>query len=368
MNFDQESKQFSLSDQELATLKQNLNPKENALSIFSEIATSLEHRNALQNEFDRMIAEAQTLASQCIRTLAAPIQMAHIHHTIADSLISRIVVGWSPDNLECLSVLGRSGDLKILTQSSPDEFKFLFKKILAVDATLKNYSLNLKLSRNTLIIFLAILDYFRAKHFESLLTHSVPLRSFSNSDLLHQIVKSTHEDFRWPLHFIEKLLSFPILELASPKIIFQALEELSALQLIVKNEGDISEKSIITYMLSDAGASISQNIMQSISKLALHISSANEQGETVTETLFFIRDPLTLWFFELSDQAGWITSLSTDHFEKLLEKIFLPDLYAPKEKSEVKLEPLPQPKFCSACGKQLLPGAQFCGGCGRKNI
>lgn len=373
MNFDTEQHLFKMSDLELVALKKKFNPKTNPLGVLPEVAASPGDIKAVEKAFNRLGAEEKTIISKNIQTLSAPIQIMRIHYSVGDELVSQQIIGWSAEDLDNLAVFGRENSAKTVSERSAEEYKTIFRRVLVVDPTLKSFNLNIKVSRNTLIVFLAVLDFFRFAKYQSLLTHTAPLRAFTVHNIITGITNSTKQDFRWPLNFMEKMLPFSIIELASAGSVVLALEELCNAGLIDKNEGEKNEKAPVIYSLSDVGELIATGVLHDASKIALQITSANDQGEIGAETMLFLRDAFYLWLFDVSGNHGWISSITTNQCEKLLAEIFSPKANEPKAavkikaESKVKTEAKTKAKsaFCSSCGTSLHPDAKFCGGCGQ---
>ena len=380
-----------LSDLELSAMGQYFNLPPNKLTLIPHVQLSSKERQSAITAYNSLEQTERELLSAGLAMLVAPDEAGTLHYSIGDRSLSRLLLGCTVEDSDHLAVLAKQGEMRSLSLRSYSEITHMLAQVLAADSTVATFNFSLSLSAIATIVFLALSDCYCAAWYRSLLSHTIPVESFTLQEIAERI-EDTAADFRWPFLFFAKVLPVDIASELTRDDVIGGLEELSGLNLVVKNEGEARENEPVLYSLGEEAELISDGLRTNAGKVALNISTVNVDNKIGHESVLFVRDANYLWLFDITGNRGAIASIDSDTFNDLLHKMLTPPtIKAPTspeaemsagavvpEVGEVKSEDKVDSKIaatvpskepvsanrCSQCGKELLPEADFCHICG----
>ena len=307
-----EDQDFLLSSSDISVFADALGARANSLSLIPSTATPAEQQANAQLEFRQLDAETQRRLMIALGVLRAPAKVGDLHHTIADESISRAALAWSPSLPDSIVVVAGTADPRRISLWSADGLVASVRKILAAEDTLRDDEIGCKVSTQAAVLFVAAVDQLRAARLYSQLNHSAPETMFSSIEIADRLKDAVSEDFRWPLTFVEKLLPRALVGSLTAIEIDAALRELVS-------AGLIEQVAAGRYEMGNVGRIICDGIVHDVSKVALGVTAASEDGQLGRDVVLLIRSSFNLFMIAMAGQQGIIAALDNDELEAVLQ-------------------------------------------------
>jgi hypothetical protein len=319
MKYLPETDTLQLSPAELNSLRARLKVVPNVLSPFSLF--ELGGKTEDIREFDKLPAEKQTAFLQAIKTFSAPECSILWHETVSDQSITRSAATWTSYEPEMWTFISWNSDGIWLRRLTAAGLNLGLSRFLGVYPGLDANGFRLSLSNDAALTALAALDYCLQAQLLAMLQHANPAGSFTPGELQSRFEEAPLEDFRWPLLFLEKVIPVDLSPLAGQERLLNSLNELTKLGLLACVEDENDQPMNNLYMFSEAGEALRQGFLHETSKAGLRISALSDSGEVAHEVFLFLRDPFSLWMFDLGGQEAAISDLSEAEWQPLIENI-----------------------------------------------
>lgn len=323
MNFDPDLGILNLDAAELSALIKGLNYAMNDLAP-QELKINADQENLqVLPEFEALGAEVKNPFARALKMLAAPDQAGMLCYSTGDRNISRLKLAWVHEE-QNIAVLGRTGLGYYLSLQSRDQLLANLKQALAINQPLNDAIINVSLSATASLLVLALADCYRADWYKSALANSLPLGSYTLSEI-NDYLKSITEDFRWSLPFFAQTLPVNLSEALPLEEVEAGLIMLAELDLL-KMDGDKENGEIPLYILGEELKIISDGLLNNVGKAALSILNLTEEGSLAAEAIFFARDPWHLWLAQISGKNGIIANVNQETFDNIIHILtLLPD-------------------------------------------
>jgi hypothetical protein len=319
MKYLPETETLQLSPAELNSLRARLKVVPNVLSPFSQF--ELDGKTEDIREFEELPAEKQTAFLQAIRTFSAPECSILWHETVSDQSITRSAATWTSNEPEMWTFISWNSNGIWLRRLTASGLNLGVSRFLGVYPGLETGGFCLNLSNDAALTTLVALDYCLQAQLLAMLQHANPAGSFTPGELQARFEEAPLEDFRWPLLFLEKLIPVDLSPLAKQERLLNSLGELTKVGLLTCVEDEDSQPMNNLYMFSEAGEALRQGFLHETSKVGLRVSALSESGEVAHEIFLFLRDPFSLWMFDLTGREAAISDLSEAEWQPLIQKI-----------------------------------------------
>lgn len=311
---------YLVSASDLAALAAVAGARANPLSVLPAAEVTDDRKVLLAGEFARLPEPHRQRLAIALGVLAAPAKIALLHHTIADETVSRGRLAWSTSIPNQIVALAQVSSVGRISYWRPASLSASFAKILAAEGKLTDDGIGCKMPLAAVVVFLAILDQLRAVRLHSMLSHSLPLTNFSQAEIAERLKDASQEDFRWPLNFLDKVISGLAASIA-PADLAAAFEDLVKAKLIeVAMDAGPSSR----YELTLAGKAIADEVLHDVSKLALSVCDQHSDGHFGHDITLWIRGPFHLILFAVSGKDGVICAVSSEEFQQMLNRSFTP--------------------------------------------
>lgn len=309
-----------LTETELTALVKLLNLTPNNLSTLHLNGLTAENLEQVKTELEKLDDQTNQLMTKAVTMLAQPEQLVALHYTIGEKQLGRMVLCLSSEPEKDIAVLAKIGHFYSLNLRSPAEIFRLAAEVLMVDTNLATCNFSISLSSTATITLLALADCYRADWYQSMLTRSLPVESYTASEVT-ALIKDRAADFRWPLQFFAGSLSAVLADELEADDVLAGLLELIDLELISpdRNQEEEEPYAEALYSLGDEVKLLSEGLMNNAGKVVLNVSVLDEQSQVISETMFFVRDAHYLWLFNLSGSLSAVASIDRDTFTNLLE-------------------------------------------------
>lgn len=307
-----EDQDFLLSSSDISVFADVLGARANSLSLIPSAVTLAERQANALSEFRQLDAETQRRLTIALGVLRAPAKVGDLHHTIADESISRAALAWSPSLPDSIVVVAGTVDPRRISVWSTDGLAASVRKILAAEDTLRDDEIGGKVSTQAAVVFVAAVDQLRAARLYSQLSHAAPEVMFSSAELVERLKDAVSEDFRWPLTFVEKLLPRAMVGSLTAGEIDAALRELVS-------AGLIEQVAAGRYEMGGVGRIICDGMLHDVSKVALGVTAASDDGQLGRDVVLLIRSSFNLFMIAMAGQQGIIAALDNDELEAVLQ-------------------------------------------------
>lgn len=331
-------------------------------------------RDVVVQKRSEMASEDLRLLERCIRVLANPDRLLHVHINLGDGVVSRLSLGHSQSSPGMWTGLRREGDKHSIIVQADSEVKFGIIDSLAAQTELGEMQVGCDLSTSAALAFLAVLDQYKRSHLISMLHHVEPIFIFSKEDIEERLIGSHSHDFRWLLNFTDKLMPLGINQLAVSKDAGAALAELTALRII----GNMDEQSRL-FDLEPITLSIAEGYRRNISVAGIGHTARIPTGEILHDVFLLIRTPGDLLVTVMSGGEASLASIGALELQNLLDGLLTvagsevthdegETPVAPADTSENAKdnEAAKAKHFCKTCGSEATAGAKFCRYCGER--
>ncbi|MDO8567899.1 MAG: zinc-ribbon domain-containing protein [Dehalococcoidales bacterium] len=370
MKLDTKFDALMLTMGELSVLARQPGSAENVLSLVPKIEA--DGKESILAAFGRLDKDKRDDYSKAIAMLAAPSQVARLHYSVADETVTRIYLAWRPENKDSVAALALTDGKLAVSLQPADRIERMLSGALALTVGLQSANLTKSLSANATIVLIAVMDYFRYGRYRSLLTHTDPPGSFSQSEVMERIEDASSEDFRWPLLMLDKVFPVPIAGRFQAEDVTAALEELCRLDLLTKNEAEGGKPELTLYSLTPAANTVCDSLLHDVSKAALGISSAGADGIVGHEAMLLVRSSNYLWLLGIGGTEGVVASIDGKQFSEMLKQALTPPEKMPPVITNASRATQAAPgvapgigtSACPKCGARNPVGTKFCAGCG----
>ena len=346
--------QLTMDNTSLAIFAKQWGLADNRFFSWSELTVG-------ENEIEPPVLEAEIKASlrQTLIDFAECRRIAYVRFAIADETASRHTYVCSRQSGE-LNVVAKGGMDSVITQNSQGELKMMLQRALAMEMPVSRPDIDLIVSSQAVITFLAMLDAYRYFRCQSLLAHTRPPESIRVTDILQRL-NDTAEDFRWLLPFAEAAMPIRIGSTLGSTEIVVALSELAEVGLVLDSEPDA--EGMLVYSLTDVGRLLCDGVLHEVSKVVLRVSEIGNDEVIGHSAQIFVRDSRFLWAFVVDGQQGYICGVGSQGFERLLDAALSFEKKPYDDKPPVFVHE--EKTFCTACGREYGAGDRFCSQCGK---
>lgn len=325
MKYLPENDTLLLSPAELNALRARVKVIPNLLSPISQFMQKTESAVDLR-EFDTLPELQQMEFMDAIKAFCLPEYTILWHETVADQSITRSAAACNSYSPDKWTIISWNPEGVWLRRRTTSELSLGLTRFLAVYPGLKTNNFRLGLSSEAALTAVAALDHCLLAELLAKLEHTNAAASFTLGELQPRFQEADQEDFRWPLLFLQKLVPADLQELAEPERLSSALQELTQAGLLICVEDEDNQPLNHLYLFSEEGEALRQGFLHETSKAGLRVSAISASGEVTHEVFFFLRDPLSLWMFDLTGGGAAIVDLDQIEFQQLIRKILNPDI------------------------------------------
>lgn len=359
---------FSMTDQDISALAALCGSPCNLLSIVREAPLPEETAREFLASLGGLEKEHRDIMQKMSRMIAMPSQVSQVQISMINQSISSITFSAVPAEDEITAIITQ-GSEKVLRMMSPADIKGLIEQSLAASRRSGNSDFLLELSREALIVFIAIMDQFMREEIESMLFHSIPLPVVTVADILDRLDDARNDDFRWHLLFFAGVGSQASLISTPIALVEKAFDELQTLKLLERDQAAGPETGIAFYGLTKLGSGFYSIFRNNLARVAIGIRGVGIDGGIGSEVALLLADVQDMVLFNIAGNSGTIMFINTYILDAYLDNIFRSDIPQFEDLSGKTRAGTAQSSLtihCPTCGATLRSNAKFCGSCGGK--
>ncbi len=325
-----EQGEWILNEGEMAAVAASFGIASSALGVVPKALPPKAQGEEAAKAFHALDPAFQTLAERCLRALAEPSKLVHVHNVVAGQRVSRALMAFSPAMGGAWVSLARSGDLRRVSLRSEAELRFLVADALAADASLRPDRVSVNLSTPEALALLAVFEQLRRARLISLLDHKEPVTLFAAEDVEARLKEADVEDFRWTLPFLAKLLPLPLGDLAVAKDCRPAL-------LALEKAGLLERLGIqagrVVCELTNPGAFLEAGFRDASARAALAVT-APVRGGLAHDVLLLVRSAFDLFLVSFSGGDAALSTILAGDLDETMKLVFAPPPALPAEVPE----------------------------------
>lgn len=379
------------------------------LSRLPRVNPAPEIEDSVKAFFSSLSKERRALTESMIAAVANPVRAGTLHYSLGDLELKRCILVRHAQGGPAWTLMFFSESAWRLRLIAPDDLVRLIMAVLQEEVPLRSSPYRCCLNTSSALLFVGILHLLHAAHLQACLAHRESPLTFDASVLPDVMHEGATEDFRWPLHFFDKVLPHSVEVMPWLEDLKAALADLAAHGLIKAQGAD--------HVLTMAGFVFAVSFRQHLTKVALRFTSEGETSAEAHEALLMVRSLHDLHLVDIGGKESALASLSLADARTLLAEMTkigesetapaapmpaaqsvqtdgghsclvcgtrfaleedvcpscgtpaparktLP-VHSPVPTQTLQPPPLPHKRFCKQCGQPLIkPGAKFCGHCG----
>jgi len=250
--------------------------------------------------------------------LADPPRSALAQFSVADEVVSRLTLAWSP-MMGQVAVVARQGSDVAVSLRSPDEMFALLAGAIGLDGALEPLDARVELAPTQAIAWVALADTLRRARLQSMLMHVTPSGTCTVADVAATLAVAEAEDFRWALNMLDKVMPGCSSGLTSAASMTRALKGLVTAGVL--NSTPAGDGFPALYGLADVGIAAFDAWSHEVSRLAVTVHGLAEGAGSTAETVLMVRDARRLWLVTIASERATLACLGVGAAERVLRTV-----------------------------------------------